>query len=248
MEFRDFMKETDIIESMSFDVIKINKKYNTLFINNERDQRKSKFGKLLIDGKPFETDEYIQQIDSHTFIISIPNFSVISKAQDLLTALSKHSKKNKYTGLTDFDAAQLLGKSFKEKVMVVYDYIKSRISLPHFIYYETLVYTLLKDKKDVRKRATKDSEDVIFVHMDDIISMPERNTSITTGLIHGYINKSITNMYPGCQPHEFDILYYPLIDRGTENDIFASFNKILDGCNSGVVKQETEDDLLNIND
>lgn len=243
------MKETDIIESMEFDVIKINKKYNTLFINNERDQRKSKFGKLFIDGEEFETNEYIQQVDSHTFIMSIPNFSVISKAQDLLTALSKHSKKNKYTGATDFDASQMIGKTFKEKVMVVYEYLRSRIDLPHFIYYEALVYTLLKDKKDVRKRATKDSEDVTFVHMDDIIIIPERNTSITTGLIHGFINKSITNMYPVCKPHEFDILYYPLIDRGRENDIFGTFNMILDGrdrCTPD--KEEYQEDDININD
>lgn len=248
IEFREFMENTDIIESMNFDIIKINKKYTTLFINNERDQRKSKFGKLFIDGKEFETAEYIQQVDSHTYIMSIPNFSVISKAQDLLTALSKHSKKNKYTGATDFDASQMIGKEFKDKVMLVYDYLKSRIDLPHFIYYEALVYTLLKDKKDIRKRATKDSEDAVFVHMDDIISMPERNTSITTGLIHGYINKSITNMYPGCQPHEFDILYYPLIDRGTDNDIFATFNRILDGGDPNEVKSISEDDFLNIND
>lgn len=244
------MKESDIIESMEFDIIKINKKYNTIFINNERDQRKSKFGKLFIDGKEFETSEYIQQIDDHTFIISVPNFSVISKAQDLLTALSKHSKKNKYTGATDFDSSKLNenGKLFKDKVMEVYEYLKSKISLPHFIYYEALVYSLLKDKKDIRKRATKDSEEVVFVHMDDIIAMPERNTSITTGLIHGYINKSITNMYPGCQPHEFDILYYPLIDRGTDNDIFATFNRILDGGDPNQVKEMTEDDFLDIND
>lgn len=229
VNLEDFLNQTDIFTSMKYDILKVNRKYKTKFEHMEKDMRKSKYGTLYIDDVPFITDEFMEKIDTHTYRISIPNISVVSKANNLITALSKHSKKNKVTGKVDFDASQLDNKTLNERVMICYDYFKSKMTLPHFIYYEALVYVLLKDKNDIKSRATQESTDVVLTHIDDIINMPAKNDNITSGLVHGQINKSLSNIHPRTKPHEFDILYYPIIDKKEQQDIFTILNATLSG-------------------
>jgi len=240
-----FLKEYPYIKEMKWNRLIIDKRYKIKFVNydvTDYDRFKQKmkkdklafsrhdisqYGILYINDIPLETSSTLKRINEYTYEISIPNTSKITEATNLMTALNKHSVKNK----GDFTYEALRNKTVPEQLWVVYEYLKEKIHLPHFIYYETLIHALVKDKADPSSKITASTKDIFFTHTDHVISRPQWNRNLADGLLHGYINAALMIPNPMNEPTETDLLYRRIKDReNVSANIYEKFNDIIDAA------------------
>ena len=226
IDLEQFLKKKNIIDSMNFDILHINKKCKVRFENYDVNKYKEIpkyqqeafpkyeagfYGKLYINDIEFETPEAIRKIDDYTYRITIPNTSVISESEDLKEALSSHNKKE------IFDHEELLnGKTIIEQLQVVYDFIKERLDMPSFIYYEILIHALTVDEEDVASKVTAKTKKLIFIGSKTFTNKSKNkyiHPNISEGLVHGYITKAFSAIKVQNNPTPFDIAYGHIHNR-----------------------------------
>lgn len=220
----DFIEQEPYFDKLAFDKIKVNKKFKVEFhpayIKKEENLNKSRKKRLdtkvreelFIDGKKFETTQKLRKIDDYTYQIVIPNDSPLLQAQDLKMAINKHSSKN-----GDFEYNKMKGKTLSEQVTMIYEYLRKKIKLNHFIYYEAIIHALTRDADDPAKRISCDTTTILFTHADHALTKPERSSSVSNILPHGYINKILNEPKLNSTPTEADILYAGLGGRKIVN-------------------------------
>lgn len=228
----DLIRNYDIFTKVEWNEVTVNPKYSYEFIPFQVIEEKKKKlyfkEKLIIDGKELETKQMLKSLGDHKFSFTVPNDSVLLQAEDLKIAINKHSSVNKETGKPDFDATQLKGKTLSEQIKIMYEYEKSKVKMDHFIYYEALIHSLVRDADDVTSKPTTETKNLLLTHADHGLMKPERVTNISTVLPHGYINIIFNAVNTKCEPNEMDILYQNLTDRKiSKKNIFADFNKII---------------------
>ena len=225
MDLEDFLKKSKIITKMEFDILHINKKCKVRFENYDVNTYKNiptyeasafpqfdagKYGKLYIDDMEFETIEAIKKIDDYTYQITIPNTSVISDADDLIEALRTHGEE-----VFNQDKA-FAGKSITEQLQIVYEFIKQRLPLPSFIYYEILTHSLTVDYYDRASKVSTDTQKLAFITSRSIANKSKKtyiHPNISEGIVHGFLEKAITNVMMQTNPTPFDIAYGHIHDR-----------------------------------
>lgn len=241
----DFYEKYDYITNIYYDVIFLNsKKYKVDFIHHEKDKQKSTFGDLYIDGEPLIINTAFERIDPDydVYKMLMPNNTVMTSVKDMFDAISTHDKRDYVTGKKPFDDDKLKGKTVPAQLWMIYEFLKDKLEMPHFIYYETLVYAFARDSANVRERVTKDTELVKFSNVSDIIVNPSKNPSLSTGLVHGYIKDACMQLDPGDKPSEFDILYYLVKERDNRSaNIYEEFNAVLDGLDDNIENNEGDD-------
>ena len=224
-DLEEFLSKSNIITKMEFDILHINKKCKVVFDNYDVNKWKNvpkyeaqafpqyeagKYGRLYIDGVEFETIEAIKKIDDYTYQITIPNTSVISDAEALLEALRSHND-------DVFPQESLFeGKSLIDQISLVYNFIKDRLDLPSFIYYEILTHALTVDYHDRASKVTGDSKRIAFITSRTITSKSKTkyiHPNISEGLVHGWFERAITNIYAKNAPTPFDIAYGHIHNR-----------------------------------
>lgn len=230
----ELIKNSDLFERIDYDTVYVNPKYSYEFIpysviEDAKGNKKSYIKeKLFINGKEFVTDQILRSNGDHSFIYTVPNNSVLLQAEDLKIAINKHSSVNKYTGKPDFDASQLKGKTLSEQAKLMFEYEKSKVKMDHFIYYEALIHSLVRDADDLTSKPTADTKLLALTHADHALTKPERTNNISTILPHGYINGIFNTINTKSVPSEMDILYQSLTDRKIlKKNIFSDFNAIL---------------------
>lgn len=242
------IRETDLFEHVDYDTAYVNPKYSYEFVPfkviEDKKGKKSYIKEaLFIDGHEFITKQILKPNGDHSFIYTVPNNSVLLQAEDLKIAINKHSSVNKMTGKPDFDASQLRGKTLSEQIRIMYDYQRSKVKMNHFIYYEALIHSLVRDADDLTSRPTTETKLLALTHADHALTKPERTNNISTILPHGYINGIFNTISNKCVPNEMDILYQNLTDRKIlKKNVFSDFNAII---NEARIKNEAN---VNIND
>lgn len=255
------LENDDIIIDMDFDKIKINPKYKVEFIPEkiiikEEPIRKPKKTKenapkkkkrkrprrtetrikeqLWINGIEFKTEQKITKIDEYTYKLVIPNDSVLSQAYDLNTLVNGHS-----TAKGDFNPSDLNDKTLEEQVHIIYEYVKTKVKLDHFIHYEALIHALVKDANDPSSRLNEDTKLLLFTHANHALTQPERTKELSTILPHGFMGRIMSGILTNFAPSEMDILYAGLKPRQILNrNIFSEYNRIIE--NNGKIISDVD--------
>lgn len=244
MDFADFIDNSGVFSSWDFDKFTVADNHTVQFDNQiiyDKRNKPHQHTVMYIDGKEFITGQKIFAIDEKTFKMVIPNDSVISKADELRVAINAHSNEG-----GDFDDSFLKsGASVAEQMQYIIDYLRRKINLDHFVYYEALAYSLVKDADDPSSRVTEDTTKLIFTHADHALQRPERSKKISTKLPHGYINNVLNSVSMASEPDETDILYQNIGDRKIRNKNVASeFNNIINKKHSGVSGDELAEEKI----
>lgn len=243
MDFADFVDTSGVFSSWDFDKFTVADGHEVVFDHQILYGKRNKphhHTTMYIDGKEFITGQKIYKVDDRTFRMVIPNDSVISKADELRVAINAHSNSG-----GDFDDSFLKsGATVAEQMQYIVDYLRRKINLDHFIYYEALAHALVKDADDLSSRINEETTRLVFTHADHALQKPERSKKISTKLPYGYINKALNSVSMASDPDEIDILYQNIGDRKIRNKNVASeFNKIINRKHSGVSDELNEDDL-----
>lgn len=176
---------------------------------------------VYIDGKKLSFDqptfflldeEKRPDASQYWFRVQIPNDSVLIRGKDLKQAINSHS--NQKNG--DFDQRLLYsGKlSLIEQVQMIYEYIKTKIKMDHFIYYEALVCSLIRDFDDLGSQISETTTQVKYIHANQALTKPEvAGKTIATKLIHGYVQQNMNVINSESEASEMDILYQNIKDR-----------------------------------
>ena len=227
------IRETDYFEKVDYDTVYVNPKYEYKFepyyvTEDKKGNKTYHKEKVFIDGSEFETEQMLKPNGDRSFIYTVPNNSVLLQAEDLKIAINKHSQVNKRTGKTDFDASQLKDKPLAAQAKLMFEYERTKVKLDHFIYYEALIHSLVRDADDLSSKPTVDTKLLALTHADHALTKPERTDNISTILPHGYINGIFNTINTKSSPSEMDILYQNLTDRKIlKKNIFADFNSII---------------------
>lgn len=224
------MEMTDFIVEVAYDVIFFNPTLDIKFVHHEKDKQKSAYGDIYINNIKLETDNLMERVhpDFPIFRMVMPNNTVMTEAVKLFEAIVSHDKPDYKTGKPPFDSTLLNNKTVNEQLWIIYEYIKSKLSLPHFIYYEAMVYAFGKDIDNIQERASATTKQVVFAGVSDIITNPAKNPSMSTGLVHGYIKSAMNLLTPGNKPSEFDLLYQPISERkSTEDTLYSDLTKLM---------------------
>lgn len=240
MDFADFIDNSGVFSSWNFDQFTVADGHTVVFdtvIIYDKRNKPHQHTALFIDGKEFITGQKIFKVDDRTFKMVIPNDSVISKADELRVAINAHSNEG-----GDFDDSFLKsGASIAEQMQYILDYLRRKINLDHFIYYEALAHALVKDADDLSSRLTDETTRLVFTHADHALQRPERSRKISTKLPHGYINNVLNSIATANEPDEIDILYQNIGDRKIRNkNVPSEFNNIINKKHSGI----SGDDLI----
>lgn len=230
----DFIEQEPYIKKLAFDKLIINRDFDVVFypahIKKDDNVKKSRSKRvdlkvkeeLYINGIKFETAQKIRKIDDYTYQIVIPNDSPLLQAQALKLAINKHSSKN-----GDFKYQEMKGKTLSEQIHMIFDYLTSKIKLKHFIYYESIIHALTRDADNPSRRINPETTHILFTHADHALTKPERGSSASHILPHGYINKIINEPKLNSAPTEADILYAGLGGRKILN---KNITKKLNAC------------------
>lgn len=227
------MTETDLFERVDYDTVYVNPKYSYEFvphkvIEDKKGKKQYEKEKVFIDGAELITDVLLKPNGDRSFIYTVLNNSVLLQAEDLKVAINKHSAVNKHTGKTDFDSSLLKDKSLAAQAKLMFEYERSKVKMDHFIYYEALIHSLIRDADDLSSKPTSETTRLALTHADQVLTKPERTDNISTILPHGYINDILNTVNTKCTPSEYDILYQNLTDRKIlKKNIFADFNQII---------------------
>ena len=227
---QQILDNTNFIVGVAYDVVFFDPTLDIKFVHHEKDKQKSAYGDIYINDIKLETDNLMEKIhpDLPIFRMVMPNNTVMTEAVKLFEAIVSHDKPDYKTGKPPFDNTLLNNKSVNEQLWIIYEYIKSKLSLPHFMYYEAMVYAFGKDADNIQERANRNTQQVIFAGVSDIITNPAKNPSISTGLVHGYIKSAMSLLNPGNKPSEFDLLYQPIADRkSTEDTLYSDLAKLM---------------------
>lgn len=230
----------NIIKAVEFDYLRFYEGINIDYFGwNTEDFEDKPFRKnwyLTIDGEPLIFDQPIYDPkyndDFHKDCIKyyIPNDSVFIKADDLKNMLIKHNKKSKEkeenewsdrvrlapasrTRLFDQESEEYTNMSVQEQIVAFLKYCMDVSEFDHIIYYEALVYGLMRDGEDPKKRLHAGSKSVQFFNIENILSTPGMTNSLSVKLHHGYIKYNILVPRIDVEPSEFDVVYNKLWDR-----------------------------------
>lgn len=243
MDFAEFIDTSGVFSEWNFDQFTVAEGHTVVFdlqIVYDKRNKPHQHTVMYIDGKEFITGQKIVKINDRTFKMVIPNDSVISKADELRVAINAHSNEG-----GDFDDSFLKsGATVAEQMQYILDYLRRKINLDHFIYYEALAHALVKDADDLSSRLSEETTRLVFTHADHALQRPERSKKISTKLPHGYINNVLNSVSMASEPDETDILYQNIGDRKIRNKNVASeFNSIINKKHSTVNGELAEDDL-----
>lgn len=164
--------------------------------------------KLFLNGIEFETTQKMKKISDYEYEIVIPNDSPLLKAQDLQDAIAKHSTKS-----GDFDKEAMKKLDLSGQVGHIFNYLKTKIKLSHVVYYEGIMHALIKDANDLTSRLTENTTLIEYTHANQILTKPERTSSISNILPHGYFKNTMNTVKLNDSPSESDILYSSLGPR-----------------------------------
>lgn len=243
MDFAEFIDTSGVFSEWNFDQFTVAEGHTVVFdlqIVYDKRNKPHQHTVMYIDGKEFITGQKIFKVNDRTFKMVIPNDSVISKADELRVAINAHSNEG-----GDFDDSFLKsGATVAEQMQYILDYLRRKINLDHFIYYEALAHALVKDADDLSSRLSEETTRLVFTHADHALQRPERSKKISTKLPHGYINNVLNSVSMASEPDETDILYQNIGDRKIRNKNVASeFNSIINKKHSDVNGALSEDDL-----
>lgn len=243
MDFAEFIDTSGVFSEWNFDQFTVAEGHTVVFdlqIVYDKRNKPHQHTVMYIDGKEFITGQKIFKVNDRTFKMVIPNDSVISKADELRVAINAHSNEG-----GDFDDSFLKsGATVAEQMQYILDYLRRKINLDHFIYYEALAHALVKDADDLSSRLSEETTRLVFTHADHALQRPERSKKISTKLPHGYINNVLNSVSMASEPDETDILYQNIGDRKIRNKNVASeFNTIINKKHSNVNGELAEDDL-----
>ena len=253
-EFYEKLKE--ILLAVEFDWLRFTKGTLVEFIGFSHDFEEKPFTKnwyLKINGEiaVFDTPLYMPESDDmeHKDCIQyyIPNDSVFIKAEDLKIMLKKHNNepkahkemwteryKNSPAIRTKYFSQdeEYKNMSVRDQIIAFFNYCREVSHFDHIIYYEALIYGLMRDGNDSSKRLSKNSTSVQFYNIGDILRTPGLTNALSVKLHHGYIKNNILVPEMEVEPSEFDVVYNKLLDREpikyTNESDFADFDGITD--------------------
>lgn len=224
MEMQEFIK-LDIVNDIDYNIVEFN---STCKCELRKEHIGDEFETLFIDGNKLTYDNEITRVGGNRFKFTVPNDSVMRKAENLLTALNNHRKEDYFTKKSDFDISDFLHLSIEDQLMEILSYLRSRIKLNHFIHYELMVYGMTRDMDNKSQRVTKDTKRILFMHSNDILLYPDRNHSMASTLPYGYISKALSTVYKDNKPDEYDLLYVNLLNKEPNNDTaYREMNSVL---------------------
>ncbi|MGL5767287.1 MAG: hypothetical protein ACRCX8_16770 [Sarcina sp.] len=223
---KDFINETDIISSIDYNIVTFR---NDVFCDLIKEDPSDEFETLFIDGVKLGYKYEITKVEGiNRFKFVVPNDSVMRKAENLLTALNGHRVVNYFTKKKDFDIEDYIGLSIEKQMMVILEYLRSRIKLGHFIHYELMVYGMTRDMDNKSQRVTADTKRILFMHSNDILSFPDRNHSMSSTLPYGWINRACRTIYKNTRPDEYDLLMVNLVNKEPNTDTaYREMNRTL---------------------
>lgn len=224
MAMQDFIK-LDIVNDIDYNIVEFN---STCRCDLFKESIGDEFESLFIDGVKLGYSNEITALGGNRFKFTVPNDSVMRKAENLLTALNNHRKEDYFTKESDFNINNFLHLTIEEQLMEILDYLRSRIKLNHFIHYELMVYGMTRDLDNKSQRVTKETKRVLFMHSNDILLYPDRNHSMASTLPYGYISKALSTVYKDNKPDEYDLLYVNLLNKDPNNDTaYREMNSVL---------------------
>lgn len=224
---KDFINKSDLISSIDYNIVTFR---NDAVCDLFKEDPNDKFESLYVDGVkvgyPYEITRVGSGVNKFKFVV--PNDSVMRKAQNLLTALNGHRNTDRFTGKKDFDIEDYIDLSIEDQLMVILEYLRSRIKLGHFIHYELMVYGMTRDADNKSQRVTSDTQKIMFMHSNDILCFPDRNHSMASTIPYGYISKAFSCIYKNTRPDEYDLLMVNLLNKEPNTDsIYREMNTTL---------------------
>lgn len=210
--------------------------YNKIFFNNkDYDLVLTKNGDkydLYINGKKLELEKsfIIEDLgvkdDQLGIKIVLPNKSVLTRADDLQKALKEHHLTPEFAQGWDKD------KTIDEKIEYIISFINKYIDFDHKNYAEGIAYCMIRDSEDPSRRPNKDSKDIIFIRVQDVIRNPKYSNNLASTIPYGDVQKqlqTIKNPNSGFTPaSDYDILYMSK-DESKELSPYFKISRLIEG-------------------
>lgn len=224
---KDFVDEFDFITGIDYNIVTFK---NDCMCHLIKESIDDKYETLFVDGVKIGYEYEITRVTGspNKFKFTVPNDSVMRKAQNLLTALNGHRNVDRFSKKKDFDIEDYIDLSIEDQLMVILEYLRSRIKLGHFIHYELMVYGMTRDADNKSQRVTADTQKIMFMHSNDILRFPDRNHSMASTIPYGYISKAFSCIYKNTRPDEYDLLMVNLLNKEPNTDsVYREMNKTL---------------------
>lgn len=190
LHYRDFVNKYkgSLIMNVGYNKIKISKKFDIVFAKDGKHIDVFSKGNMI----KLENSNFIKLVEedeeSYTFMITLPNKSVLTRADDLQLALRKHHRS------PEFKEGWSEGKTYIEKVDYIIDFFNKYIGFSHNVYAESLAYCLIRDSEDKSKRPNKDSKDITLIKVQDVIEHPEYSNNISSTIPYGFVEKQLMHI------------------------------------------------------
>ena len=242
---RDFVEKSELVSSIEYNVIYFNTKHTivqepyvqeTIYRGKKAYPSKPTTWSIIVDNRWKITSNYrirkevnIGEKDvykSNGYIFTIPNDSMLRKAELLDRCLEKHS----LHGISnidnwDFPGKTLYGEPIDVQLRIVLDYLMSRATFKHIIHYEILTRSMSRDYSDETKNVTADTELLKFIHINNVSNRPSSAPSISTLIPYGKINKVLNAVHNKIRPEEYDLIFTNLTDnKERTDDTYRSMN------------------------
>lgn len=205
-DLKKILSNLKLINRIGYNTIEFLKGSREFVITKDKDTYN-----LYIDGKQFKlinseiTDILVNNDIVLEIKISIPNKSVLTKADDLQMALKRHNQAPEFKDGWD------KGMSYIEKVDYIINFFNKYIGFKHNIFAETLSYCMIRDSEDCSKRPTKNSQDITLIKVQDVINRPEYSSNLSSTIPYGHVEKQlmfIKSPNRECvEASDYDILY-----------------------------------------
>ncbi|MGL5714551.1 MAG: hypothetical protein ACRCX2_16140 [Paraclostridium sp.] len=222
---QDFVDKMDFISDINYNVLNFTDLCEIDFI---REKEEDRYESLFVDGIKVEYPYEIKKVNKRSFKLVIPNDSVMRRADNLITALSKHRRNDYHTGEPDFSMDEFLDLDVDQQMAQVIGYLKDRIKLHHINHYAISAYSMTRDYDNKSSRVTKDTQRVDYIQTNDILIYPDRNHSVSGTLPYGRIKSALESIFPDIKEDEYDLLYSNLLNKEPSNDsTYREMNRML---------------------
>ena len=215
----------NLVTRVGYNTIAFNKGNREFVLTKDRDTYN-----LYIDSKQFKlvNSEIVDILTNNDNVleikITLPNKSVLTKADDLQMALKRHNQAPEFKEGWDKD------KTYIEKVDYIIKFFNKYIGFKHNIFAETLSYCMIRDSEDCSKRPTSNSQGITLIKVQDVINRPDYSSNLSSTIPYGHVEKQlmfIKSPNRECvEASDYDILYMSK-NKDKELSPYLKINRIV---------------------
>lgn len=228
LHLRDFVNKYKgkLVIKMGYNKLYLNSKDYNIVLTKNLDKYD-----LYIDNKKIELHNsfIIEDLGDkdgiHCIKLVLPNKSVLTKADDLQRALKEHHLTPEFK--TGWDE----GMNINDKIEYIIKFLEKYIDFDHKNYAEGIAYCMVRDSEDPSRRPDKDSKDIVFIKVQDVIRNPKYSDNLASTIPYGDVQKqlmTIKNPNNHTAPaSDYDILYMTK-DESKEVSPYFKINKIIE--------------------